>query len=130
MATTQTVQTADFQPIPLDICLTRGDSPVIPFKLSDGDGADLSISGAVITWTVSTEEEPTDNTNQVFQVIGIVVGDGSAGEFTLQPTTGDTGTLDPNTDYFHDIRMVLTGYGDRTIFKGKVPVAQDINKDA
>lgn len=130
MASSQTLQTADFQPIPLNICVTRGDSPIIPFKLTNSDGSDLDINGGTFTLTVSTEEDPSDNTNQVFQVTGVIVGDGSTGEFTFQPTTTDTGSLDPDTDYFHDVRMVLTGYGDRTIFKGQWQVSQDINKDA
>lgn len=130
MAGNQTLQTADFQPIPLDICVTRGDSPIIPFKLTTPAGADIDISGGTFTLTVNTEEDPTDNTNQVFQVTGVLVGGGTTGEFTMQPTTANTGALNPDLDYFYDLRMVLASYGDRTIFKGKWLVDQDINKDA
>lgn len=128
MASKQTLQTADFQPVPLDICVARGDSPIIPFKLSLGSGGDANVSGGVFTLTVSGDEEPLDNSNQQFQVTGLVVAAGATGEFTFQPTSANN-TLDPNSEWFHDIYMVHPVYGSRTLFKGRYVVSQDINKD-
>lgn len=128
MASTQTLQVADFQPTPLNICVARGDSPIIPFKLTNADGTNADVSTGVFTLTVSNEQDPTDATGQQFQVAGTLVGGGSTGEFTFQPTTSDN-DLDPNLDWFHDVLMVHPTYGTRTIFKGQYQVVQDINKD-
>lgn len=128
MASNQTLQVADFQPIPLNICVTRGDSPIIPFKLTNADGTDADISDATFTLTVSDTEEPTDATGQQFQVAGVIIGDGTTGEFTFQPSTTNN-NLDPNAEWFHDIDIVSATYGTRTLFKGQYQVSQDINKD-
>ena len=127
MPATKTLQTADFQAIPLDICVQRGDSPIIPVSLSSG-GSPLDTSLGTFTLTVSDTEEPTDATGQQFQVTGVAVGDGSTGQLTFTPTQANN-DLDPNLEWFHDIDVLgHPTVGDRTIFKGKYIVAQDINK--
>jgi len=128
MAGNQTLQVADFQPIPLNICVTRGDSPIIPFKLTNADGSNADVSDATFTLTVGNTEDPSDNTGQQFQVVGALVGGGTTGEYTFQPTTSNN-NLDPNLEWFHDIVMVSATYGTRTLFKGQYQVSQDINKD-
>tara|TARA_Y100000310_G_scaffold316724_1_gene368805 strand:+ start:205 stop:588 length:384 start_codon:yes stop_codon:yes gene_type:complete len=127
MASTQTVQVVDFQPTRLNLCVTRGDSPFIPVSVTSG-GSPLDLAGGTFLLTVSTEEDPADNTNQVFQVTGVVVGDSTNGNLTFQPTETDN-DLNPNTEYFYDISAELASIGKRTLFKGKYEIAQDIGKD-
>lgn len=127
MASNQTLRTADFAAIPLDICVQRGDSPIIPIRLTSG-GSPINVSGGTFTLTVDANETPTDATGQQFQVAGVIVGDGTTGEVTFQPTSANN-DLDPEAEWFHDIDMVLAEFGQRTIFKGKYLVDQDINKN-
>lgn len=113
-------------PSNINLTITRGDSPVIPFRYtttSSPNGVD--ITGYAFTLTVSTEEEPTTTANEVFTAAGVITT-ASEGRFSFQPTTTDT-DLDVNTTYYFDISFV-NGTQKETIAKGSITVLQDIGK--
>lgn len=114
-------------PSRINLEITRGDSPVIPFRYtttSQPNGVD--ITGYVFTMTVNTEEDPTNTDNQQFQVTGVITT-ASEGRFTMQPTSTNT-DLTVGGSYFFDISF-LNGTQKETIAKGAIIVLQDIGKD-
>lgn len=115
---------AYFGPTLVDICVVRGDSPVIPVSVKDENGVAIDITGGVFTLTIDGEEEPTDALNNVFSVPGVIT-DAPGGKVTFTPSTTDTD--EGSGGYFYDIQMVLAG-STRTILKGKFEILQDITK--
>ena len=115
---------ANFSPTVQEICLTRGDSPVIPVRVTDDAGAALDITTGVFIMTVDPVEDPTDDTGNLFSVNGTIT-DGPHGRVSFQPTTTDT-DQDPD-EYAYDIQMTLNG-SVRTILKGAFRIDQDITK--
>lgn len=115
---------AFFGPTIADICVVRGDSPVIPVAVTDDAGAAIDITGGVFTMTVDPSASPMDDTNNVFNVSGSIVS-GIEGTLTFSPTIVDTDQLP--AVYFYDVQMLLNG-SIRTILKGKFEIQQDITK--
>ena len=115
---------ARFSPTTEEICIVRGDSPVIPVLVRDDEGTALDISAGVFTLTVDPSQEPADGTNNLFSVSGTIT-DGPNGRVSFQPTTVQT---DQSIgEYFYDIQMELNG-SIRTILKGSFIIEQDITK--
>lgn len=115
---------ATFAPTNADICIVRGDSPVIPVQVQDGSGSPLDVSTGTFTLTVDPSDAPSDNTGNLFSVVGSVT-DGPNGQVTFQPS--DTDTDQAPEIYNYDVQMVLNG-SKRTILKGKFEIQQDITK--
>ena len=108
-------------PYALDICATRGDSTPMTFQMQDAAGNDLTITGRTYIFTVNTEEEPTDSSNEVFNLTGTV----STPNVTFAPTTANMNQTP--ADYFYDLQE--DNAGDlRTVAKGKFEIKQDITK--
>ena len=115
---------AFFGPTIEDICVSRGDSPVIPVTVEDDAGAAINITGGTFLLTVDPSSKPTDASNLVFSVAGVILI-AVDGTLTFSPTTTDTDQV-PGT-YFYDVQMILAG-STRTILKGKFEIQQDITK--
>ena len=115
---------AFFGPTPADICVTRGDSPVIPVTVEDDTGAAIDITGGVFTLTVDPSKDPVDASNNVFITAG-VIDVALDGTLTFSPSTTDTDQA--AGIYFYDVQMVLAG-STRTILKGEFEILQDITK--
>lgn len=116
---------AYFGPTKEDIEVTRGDSPVIPVKVTDAKTKlPVDVTGGVFVLTVDPSEEPLDNSANLFALNG-TVADGPGGLATFQPTTSQL-DVTPG-EYFYDVQMTLGG-SKRTILKGKFTVSQDIGK--
>lgn len=115
---------ANFSPTNVPICLVRGDSPVIPVRVTDDAGAALDITTGTFIMTVDSREEPDDASTNVFSVNGAVT-DGPNGRVTFQPTTTDTDI--EIGEYTYDVQMTLNG-SVRTILRGSFVVEQDITK--
>lgn len=115
---------ANFSPTSIDICITRGDSPVIPVSVTDDSGAAIDIDTGVFTMTVDVSSEPSDNSNNLFQISGTITS-AADGQVQFQPSTTDTDQT--AGEYFYDIQMELNS-SVRTILKGTFTIDQDITK--
>ena len=116
---------AYFGPTKEDIEITRGDSPVIPIRVTNkATGAAVDVTGGAFVLTVDPSEEPADASANVFALTGTVVN-GPNGDVTFQPTTTQTDVTP--SELYYDVQMTLGG-SKRTILKGKFTVSQDIGK--
>lgn len=86
----------------------------------------IDLTGMVLTLTVNTENNPVDDTNQLFQIIG-VIDDPKTGTVTFTPAIGDN-DLDIKQYYF-DVEAVIGTTFKKTLMKGVWSISQDINKD-
>lgn len=114
---------AFFGPTATDICVVRGDSPVIPITISDNTGSAIDITGGVFTMTVDPNEEPSGSGGNLFSIPGTIISP-TAGTVSFQPNTAQTGIVG---EYFYDVQMELNG-SVRTILKGGFDIEQDITK--
>lgn len=116
---------AYFGPTKEDIEVTRGDSPVIPVKVTDVTTKQpVDVTGGVFVMTVDPSEEPNDASGNLFALSGTVTN-GTGGLASFQPSTSQL-DVTPG-EYFYDVQMTLAG-SKRTILKGKFTVLQDIGK--
>lgn len=122
MSTTQTTVTMDLGPQPTRVCVTREDSTPMSFRMRDSAGNDITITGRTYLMTVSTDEEPSDTANQVFQLTGVV----ATPIVTFTPTQVDL-DIDPDVDYFFDIQET-NGAAVRTVAKGQFVVGHQITQ--
>ena len=113
--------TMNLCPDSIDICITRGDSTIMTFQMQDENGNDLNIAGRTYIFTVNAEEEPTDNSQELFNLSGSEV----TPLVSFTPSVIDT-DLAPG-DYFYDLQET-DGAALRTVVKGVFTVKQDITK--
>ena len=106
----------------MKITRVRGDNYDNLIQVVDGTGAAISLTSETFTLTVNTEECPTDNSNEVFAVAGVIT-DAANGRVSF----ADDGTTDVGT-YYYDIQMIDTLSRRRTIAKNYYIVTQDITK--
>lgn len=101
----------------------RGDTKPFQLLLSDSEGP-LNLSGCTITLTTNKKSNPTDTTDQVFQLVGSVTSPTNGiVEFSLNSTQADyVGYL-----YF-DIQVVDAQSYVTTLVKGTMSFQQDITK--
>lgn len=116
---------ANFCPVEERICISRGDSPVIPVVVRDTNSAAVNITGYTFTFTVDTQPSPSDDTSNLFGISGAIT-DAANGRVEFQPSTSQT-NLAPGV-YFYDIQMITATPSVRTILSGVLEVKQDITK--
>jgi hypothetical protein len=104
----------------------RGDSyPQIFTILNAATGAAVDITGYTFKLTVNRDRKPTDASNQLFQIAGIIA-DAAAGQVSFSFESGHTG-INPG-QYYYDVQMT-TDTGDvRTIVKAVFEVTMDVTK--
>lgn len=117
---------ASFCPTVEDLCVVRGDSPVIPVVVSDENGDTVDITGYTFVMTVDPSPTPDSSANNNFSLTVGPVADGTDGTVFFQPSTGQM-DLVPSV-YFYDIQMTTTLPSVRTLMKGKFTVQQDVSK--
>ena len=115
--TTQTVTTVNLE-------RKRGDTRAIVFTISDSTGAINIASWTNFLLTVDPERYPANADNNVFQVAGTFVTDGSDGQIAFIPP----GTTDPGT-YYYDAQCTDPAGGKVTFAEGRYKLRQDITKD-
>ncbi|MGI9491968.1 MAG: hypothetical protein ACR2QF_06165 [Geminicoccaceae bacterium] len=116
---------ANFCPRNEDICISRGDSPVMFVTITDDLEVIQDITGFTFNLTVGPSPAPVNDTNQLFQLSGVIV-DGPGGRVRFQPSTLNT-DLSPGV-FFYDVQMVTLAPSVRTVLSGKFQVKQDITK--
>jgi hypothetical protein len=109
--------------IETDITRYRGDTALVRVEVIDTDSAVVDIAGCTFLLTVDPQQYPTTGDNNVFQISGTIVGDGSTGlvDFAIP------GTSSPGV-YYYDVQMTTAGGKIETIARGKWTILQDITK--
>lgn len=103
----------------------RGDTYPIRIYLKDSTGAALPVTGCSFLMTVNANENPDDIDDQVFQIVGVVYGDGTAGIVDFEV---DAVNADHLGKFYYDVQMTDALNHQRTILKGAFRFTQDITK--
>lgn len=104
-----------------EITWFRGDSYPKVFTFTN-KATGVALDFAEVTearLTVNAEEDPVDDANQLFSVVGTILGNGQI-SFVLE---GDT-----VGDFFYDVQIVGAGWGPKTLVKSSYTITQDITK--
>lgn len=109
----------------IDIAYRRGDTKPLQFSAFDVNG-EADITGFTFLMTVNTEKNPTDDTNEVFQMIGEIV-QVNPGILEFPPAPGDTDIAIQT--YYYDIQVTDDQSKIHTPVTGKFKITQDITKD-
>jgi hypothetical protein len=109
-----------------DICWARGDNDPKTFTLRDAAGNPLNISTWTLSMAVNTDKDPTNTTNQIFQVAGVFVTDGTDGQVSFTPPALSLDNVVAPGQAFYDINRVTPSV--KTLVKGKVIFIMDIDK--
>lgn len=109
------------------ITMHRGDSYPLQRTLKNNKTqAVIDLTGASFLLTVNKEENPTDDSNQLFQVAGVLNDDPTTGIVYFTPTVENTNN--PAIKYWYDIQYTDAGGNIRTIAKGEFVITQDVTK--
>jgi hypothetical protein len=112
--------TLNRSPVCVDITLSRGDTQTFDFTILDSDGSAANLAGYTFLFTVDPSPAPTDNTNNVVQVVPSFSG--NVVTVTMDATDTDrVGTL------YYDLESTVSG-AIFTEVKGKIAWEQDITK--
>jgi hypothetical protein len=103
---------------------TRGDTYRLRVTLSSG-GTALNLTDCTILLTVSSEAEPTDSTNQLFQIAGSIYGAATNGIVDFEMNESDADNLGR---FFYDIEVTDSAGQTRTVLSGEFIFEQDITK--
>ena len=108
-----------------DIIRKRGDTYADEFKIvSDTTGSVIDITDHTFLLTVDPEEKPTDTTNNIFQITGVIT-EASNGLVSFTPTVAQADNLG---NFFYDLQMTEPDGKIRTIESGVFEIVQDITK--
>ena len=102
----------------------RGDSYSRTVTVTD-QGAPVDLTDCVALLTVSTAENPVDDTTEVFQLIGIIDDEPATGKVHFIPSTTDNGTAGI---FFYDVEITDVAGNVRTPIKSTWTITQDITK--
>jgi len=107
------------------ICYARGDTRPITFQRTQ-NGAVLDITGFTFQFTVNTDLNPSDATNEQFTLTGVIT-DAANGLYEFRPSSVNT-DLTPKR-YYYDVQQVDGSGYIHTIVKSDFDLDQDIEKD-
>jgi len=110
----------------IDLHRVRGDDHPFAFQLFKADGITVEpVSGFTFLMTADPDDEPIDNSNNYWQLAGVIT-DGPNGKFHFLPSTIQ---MDLAIDtHFYDVQMMDGGAFKRTPIRGKLIIEQDITK--
>lgn len=109
----------------INISAKRGDTRRHVFVMRDVDGLIVDISGwATFLMTLVNTKAPVDGTNQVEQIAGALVTDGTDGRVFFSPA-GTTAI----GKYFYDCQAQDDNAEKNTFAEGEYIVTQDRTKD-
>ena len=108
-----------------DITRYRGDTAADEITVQDSAGVAVDITSFTFLLTVSSLENPPDNTSEMYSVAGaILVAAAGTVEFVPSGVQADQ----KPADYYYDIQMIDAAARIKTIAKGKYTYIQDITK--
>ena len=103
----------------------RGDNKSIVATISDKAGNIVPVSGCSLILTIDPEENPIDPSKNVLKKTGVIVGDGSTGQFKFSFTEEE---VDFVGDFFFDLEFSNTAGEKDTLEKNNWYMVQDIGK--
>ena len=109
-----------------DICWARGDDDPKIFTIKDSSACPVDVSQQTFSMAVNTEKDPSDISNQIFQVSGVFVNNGSDGQISFTPPANSLDNVTAPGSAFYDIQRITPS--KKTIVKGKVIFIMDIDK--
>lgn len=109
-----------------DLCWARGDDDPKIFTINDASGNPLDISTWTLSMAVNTDKDPPDTANEIFQVAGVFVTDGTDGQVSFTPPANSLDSVTAPGSAFYDINRVTPS--KKTLVKGKVKFVMDVDK--
>jgi hypothetical protein len=110
----------------LPIYRTRGDTYRMRISFEEeGTGTPLDLTNCSLLMTVSSEEQPDDTTNQLFQLAGSIVAPATDGVADFEMSAAQADNLG---ELFYDVEITDVSGKTRTILEGPFTFSQDITK--
>ena len=114
-----------------EIVYYRGDTKprIVTLREKTNDdtlGAVIDITSCSFIMTVDPKKNPTDNVNNLFQIVGVISGDPLLGKVVFAPAVGDTDQA--IATYYYDIQMTDASGYISTIALDKFKIIQEITK--
>ena len=109
-----------------DLCWARGDDDPKTFTIRDSTGVAIDISTWTLSMAVNTEKDPVDVTNEIFNVAGSFVTDGTDGQISFTPPALSLDAVTAPGSAFYDVNRLTPSI--KTLVKGKVIFIMDIDK--
>jgi glycine cleavage system H lipoate-binding protein len=103
----------------------RGDTIPDQFTIKDSAGVAVNITGYSFLLTVNSEKSPTDTTNQLYELTGIIT-DALNGKVEFAPSAVQADQTPAG--YFFNVQMTDAASAITTIVVGKYKYIQDITK--
>lgn len=113
-----------------DLCWARGDNDPRTFTLKDAAGVVIDISTQTFSMAVNLDKDPADTVNEVFNVAGILVDEGSGagvtGKVSFTPPANSLDNVTAPGQAFYDVNRITPSI--KTLVKAKVLFIMDVDK--
>lgn len=109
-----------------NLCWARGDNDAKTFTIKDSTGAIIDISTWALSMAVNTDRDPADTTNEIFNVAGVFVTDGTDGQVSFTPPANSLDNIVAPGRAYYDINRVSPT--KKTLLKGTVDFVMDVDK--
>lgn len=122
------MSTQDVSQLPNIVNLRRKRGDTFPWTMTftnESNGAPVDLTGTTVQITLNTQPDPTDITNQIWQINGVLSGTPTDGVVTFTLTAAQADHLGV---YFYDVQRVI-GLDKKTLVEGSFEFTQDINKN-
>ena len=121
MAAIDQTKTEDF-----DLCWARGDDDPKTFTIKTSAGVVINISSWTLNMAVNTDKDPADVTNEIFEVAGVFVTDGTDGKISFTPPAASLDAVTAPGAAYYDVNRITPS--KKTLVKGKVLFIMDVDK--
>lgn len=109
-----------------DIGWARGDDDKRTFTIVDSSGNVIDISGWTLSMAVNLERNPANTDNEIFQVAGAFVTDGTDGQIAFNPPANSLDNIEAPGEAFYDINRSVPE--KKTLLKARVVFEMDVDK--
>lgn len=109
-----------------DLCWARGDDDPKTFTIKDSANVVIDISGWTLSMAVNTDKDPAGTTNEIFNVAGVFVTDGSDGKISFTPPANSLDAVIAPSKAYYDVNR--TTPSKKTLVKGLVRFIMDVDK--